>query len=190
MSRLEDRLKKLETKLEAEAPPQRERPPQISGGGQTKKTQIDFSKYNQIMPENWAKLSPKDYIRYIKKSDPENPKGGTIRSINVGDENAFVLSSYNRTWNVAFKDIKSVFKLNKESIKEKQVEKKVAQPVAPTSVLDNFREISRETTSAKYDELAAEMINLRREITYMKETLGQLTDWVNKQIEFNNQNKH
>lgn len=197
-NKLDDRLSRLAAQQTPEAHP---RPVytksttesrQVSGGA-TKKINIDMSKYNQILSENWDKLSPKDYIRYIKKSDPENPKGGTIRSITMTDgENQFVLSSYNRVWYVPFKDIKTVYLLNKEHLKEtgkaNQAEVKVAAAPA-SSVLDNFREISRETSSVKYDELAAEIVSLKREVAYMKDTISKLTTWVNKQIDMANQGK-
>jgi len=197
-NKLDDRLSRLAAQQANEVPP---RPVHMKSsaepkpilGGAPKKINIDMSKYNQILPENWDKLTPKSYIRYIKKSDPENPKGGTIRSIATTDgENQFVLSSYNRVWYVPFKDIKTVYLLNKEHLKEtgkaSQAEVKVAN--APTnSVLDNFREISRETSSVKYDELAAEIVSLKREIAYMKDTISKLTTWVNKQIDMANQGK-
>lgn len=196
MSGLDKRLSRLEESLSR--PVYDVRKPILGGASKksdtipvndtVKKINIDMSKYNQILQESWVKLSAHDYIRYAKFSSPGDLKGGTIRSIIVNDgQNEFVLSSYNRTWHVPFKEIKVVYRLNKETKEHVQNEKKVSEN--SNLALENFKEISRETSSAKYDEVTMEMANLRREVVQLRETLDKVTTWINKQIDMNSQNK-
>lgn len=188
MSKLDRRLESLA----AQMPPKPEYKEPIQAApvrvGGKSAPNIDFSKYNQILPENWEKLAPRDYIRYIKKNKPDEPKGGTIRSINVSDNGkSFVLSSYNRSWSVPFNEITTVYRLNKAKQNPVVDVAATPQPKPETSVLDNFREVSREVTTAKYDQLAADIMGIKRDIVNIKDTLSKLTDWVNRQIEISNQ---